>query len=90
MEVIHDLERQKFYVVVNKMECYLKYVMAGKVMNLAHTFVPIELRGRGIAAEIVKAALTYAKKNNLKVMPLCSYVADYIQRHKEYEILVYV
>jgi len=58
------------------------------VLNLIHTYVPNALRGKGIASKIVKVALTYAEENNLKIIPSCSYVAAYIQRHKEYEELL--
>jgi predicted GNAT family acetyltransferase len=88
MEINHDIERQKFYVVVDNLESHLEYVKIDNVLNFNHTYVPDALRGRGIAGKIVKAALTYADENNLKIIPSCSYVSAYIQRHKEYETLV--
>jgi len=88
MQVIHDIEKQKFYMVVDGLESHLEYSSLSSVLNLNHTYVPNELRGKGIAGKIVKAALTYAEENNLKIIPSCSYVADYIQRHKEYEFLI--
>jgi len=88
MEVTHDIEKQKFYMVVDGLESHLEYSRMSSVLNLNHTYVPNELRGKGIAGKIVKAALTYAEENNLKIIPSCSYVADYIQRHKEYQPLL--
>lgn len=88
MEIIHDIENQKFYVIVENMESHLEYVKVNNVLNLNHTYVPNALRGKGIAGKIVKAALTYAEENNLKIIPSCSYVAVYVQRHTEYEDLV--
>jgi predicted GNAT family acetyltransferase len=41
-----------------------------------------------LAAKVVIAALEYAKKNNLKVEPGCTYVQTFISRHKEYEELL--
>jgi predicted GNAT family acetyltransferase len=88
MQVKHDIENQKFYLVVEGQESHLEYNKTGNVLNFYHTYVPDELRGRGIAAEIVKAGLSFAKKNDLKIVPTCSYVASYIQRHKEYNDLI--
>lgn len=88
MEVTHDIKKQKFYMVVDGLESHLEYSRMNSVLNLNHTYVPNELRGKGIAGKIVKAALTYAEENNLKIIPSCSYVADYVQRHKEYEFLL--
>jgi len=88
MEILHDIQKQKFYVVVDGLESHLEYVKMENVLNLIHTYVPDALRGKGIAGEVVKAALTYAEENELKIIPSCSYIVAYIQRHKEYENLV--
>ncbi len=88
MEILHDIQKQKFYVVVDGLESHLEYVKMENVLNLIHTYVPNALRGNGIAGKIVKTALTYAEENNLKIIPSCFYVATYIQRHKEYEALL--
>ena len=88
MQVIHDIEKQKFYIVIDDLESHLEYVKTNNVLNLNHTYVPSELRGKGIAGALVKAAFTYVEDNKLKIIPSCSYVADYIQRHKEYEFLI--
>ena len=85
---MHDLGKQKFYVIVDELESHLDYVIIDNALNIIHTFVPLELRGRGIAAEMTKAALNFAKTNKMKIIPSCSYVAEYIQLHKEYETLV--
>lgn len=53
-----------------------------------HTEVPEALAGRGIAGEIVKFGLDYAREKKLTVVPQCSYVASYIKRHPEYQDLL--
>jgi predicted GNAT family acetyltransferase len=50
---------------------------------LTHTGVPKPLRGRGIAAELVRAALEHARSRGLKVRPDCSYTEAYMRRHPE-------
>ena len=88
MEIIHDAEMQKFYVIVDGLESHLQYVQNKNFLNLNHTYVPNSLRGKGIAAKLVEAALAYVKVNNLKIIPSCSYVAEYVRRHKEHESLL--
>ena len=88
MEVTHDIKKQKFYMVVDGLESHLEYARMNSVLNLNHTYVPNELRGKGIAGKLVEAALTYVKENKIKIKPTCSYVAEYVRRHKEYEELV--
>jgi predicted GNAT family acetyltransferase len=53
-----------------------------------HTEVPEALAGRGIAGEIVKFGLDYAREKKLTVVPQCPYVASYIKRHPEYQDLL--
>jgi hypothetical protein len=57
-------------------------------INLHHTFTDPALRGKGLAAQVVRAALEFAKENNLKVIPTCSYVHAFIAKNKEYQELV--
>jgi predicted GNAT family acetyltransferase len=59
----------------------------GKIF-LIHTEVPKPLEGRGFASALAKAALEYAKENQLTVVPYCPFVRAYLQRHPEYATLV--
>lgn len=55
---------------------------------LDHTFVPPALTGQGIAAILTKAALTLAQEERVKIVPQCSYVARWIERHPAWQDLV--
>ena len=86
MEIIHDTKNQKFYTVIDGKEAYLRYIVVNtNTLNMIKTYVPNELRGQGIAGKIVEEGLKYAKKNFYSVIPSCSYVEDYINKHEEYE-----
>jgi len=67
---------------------YLEYNLAGKVLQLIHSEVPEALRGRGVAAELAKSALEWARENGVKVDVICPSVAAYIEKHPEYSDLV--
>ncbi len=88
MEVKHDINNQRFFVDLDGEEAYVAYSLRADVMELYSTFTPPKLRGRGLAEKVVRAAFEYAKDNKLKVIPSCSYVAVYLQRHPEYNYLV--
>ena len=89
MEIIHDKEKQIFYTLKEGKESYIRYSIQNKgTINILRTFVPEELRHKGIAAEIAKAVLDYARGNNLKVIPTCSYIDYFIDMNKEYEELL--
>ncbi|MHB1686381.1 MAG: GNAT family N-acetyltransferase [Ignavibacteriaceae bacterium] len=89
MEIIHDKDNQRFYVIVDGRESYLQYLkVEEKVLNYYKTYVPNELRGKGIAGKIVEAALNFARENDYKIIPSCSYVDTFIERHQNYNDLV--
>lgn len=87
MEVIHDKENNRFVININGLESFVEYSLYENVMDLYHTYTPPQLRGKGLAEKVVRAAIEYAKKNKLKVIPSCSYVAVFMQRHPEYSEL---
>ncbi len=89
MEIKHDKENQRFYTIVEGREAYLQYLKIDSAsLDYYKTYVPSELRGKGIAGEIVESALNYARENNLKIVPTCSYVETFIERHPDFNDLV--
>jgi predicted GNAT family acetyltransferase len=53
-----------------------------QTLDFYRTFVPDALRGRGIAAALTKRALDYADSIGYTVIPSCSYVERYMERHQ--------
>ena len=83
MDIRHDTAASRFETTVDGQLCVCQYRLFGKTMMLTHTGVPQALRGRGIAALLVQAALDHARAKGLKVRPDCSYAEVYMQRHPE-------
>lgn len=88
MEIVHDEERGRFAAEVEGGTARLDYVRNGDVVDFRSTYVPDEARGGGVAGEIVTRGLEWARENGLKVIPSCSYVRGYVDRHPEYESLL--
>lgn len=83
--VSHDPVRGTFTARIEGHEAYLRYLPAGEgVLDYATTFVPETLRGRGIASDIVRQALDYARAGGWRVIPSCWFVADFLKKHPEY------
>jgi predicted GNAT family acetyltransferase len=53
-----------------------------------HTEVDESCEGRGFGSRLAAAALEDARRQGLDVVPLCPFIAHYIERHPEYEALV--
>jgi predicted GNAT family acetyltransferase len=80
-EVIHMPTDSRFEIRIGEHRALLEYQIADDTMTITHTFVPTELRGKGLAAILAEAALGFAKVSNLKVIPECSYIAVYMKRN---------
>ena len=84
LPIRHDPELHRFHTSIDGHGAELVYRLAGTVMTIVHTGVPIEIGGRGIAGELVKAALEHAQSSGWSVLPRCSYAAAFMARHPEY------
>ncbi|OMP67316.1 GNAT family N-acetyltransferase [Domibacillus epiphyticus] len=64
----------------------ITYVPAGEgKINANHTYVSEELRGGGTAGQLLDALVGYARENDLKIVPTCSYVVAKFDRGREYD-----
>jgi uncharacterized protein len=68
---------------------FLAYEIDGENwISLLHTSVPPGLRGRGIANELARMALEYAREHQLRVDVVCPIVFHYTTKHPEYRPLM--
>ncbi len=88
MEVLHDENRQRFEIDLGGKRALLEYRRIGNSVAFTHTEVPREFEGRGIAGKLVETGLAWAKEQGAQVVPQCSYVVSYIQRHPEWTKVV--
>lgn len=86
--VQHNPAANRFEAVVDGHLAVAEYEIDGDRLLFTHTFVPPELRGRGVAEQLVRVALGWAKEGKRRVVPACSYVAAFIERHPEFQALV--
>ncbi|WP_042148552.1 GNAT family N-acetyltransferase [Paucisalibacillus sp. EB02] len=52
-----------------------------------HTYVSDELRGQGMAGQLVDKVISYARQEGVKIVAECSYAQKYIDRNNLQEIL---
>ena len=65
-------------------EARLSYRREGDVLDFYSTWTPPALRGKGLAAEVVKAGFDFAREEGLSVRPTCPYVDTFLRRHPRY------
>jgi len=84
VQIQHNAATHRFEVELGGRLAVAEYRLDGGRVVFTHTFVPPELRGRGIAELLVRRALAWAKAEKLPVVPACSYVAAFIRRNPEF------
>lgn len=86
--VLHNPAASRFEARVGTQLAVADYGLADGRMVFTHTYVPTGLRGHGIAEKLVRAGLEFARSEQRRVVPECSYVAAFIERHKEFQPLL--
>jgi predicted GNAT family acetyltransferase len=79
--ISHDRAAHRFTTEVEGHAAHLDYSLSGKVMNITHTRVPPEIGGRGVAAELMHAAVAAAGTEGWTINPMCSYAVAYMRKH---------
>lgn len=86
-EILHEVPEQRFVTQAEGHAARVDYIEDEGRLTITHTIVPSEIGGRGIAGELVRAALEYARDAGLKVDPQCSYADVWMRRHPEFDAL---
>lgn len=64
--------------MADKSKAVLEYKkLPDRILEMYHTEVPTQHRGKGLAETLVKDAFRYCLDNNFKVYPTCSFVDRY-------------
>lgn len=84
----HDESAQCFQIEQDGEIAYLKYEIyldsenAEQVIDFKSTFVPPGLRGKGIAEQLVRAGLSWAKEQDYQIVASCWYVEKFLKMPK--------
>jgi predicted GNAT family acetyltransferase len=88
-DVRDNVEKHRFEIDLgdNSLAIAAYALHAGKII-FTHTEVPSAYGGRGIGSALVRFALASARTRGLKVVPVCPFVAAYIEKHPEEQDLL--
>ena len=83
MEIRHIVNEGFFIFGENGDElAKLTYRKEGEKLFFESTVVSPELRGQGIAGKLLEAGVKYARENNYKIVPVCSYIVKKFESGK--------
>ena len=87
-DIRNNQSRQRFETLVDDLLCVIDYELHDTNLSLTPVLVPKPLEGRGIAGELTRAALDWARTENYRVIPVCPYVQAWLRRRPDYQDLV--
>jgi predicted GNAT family acetyltransferase len=87
--VKHHSQNQEFTLSQAAGAAELAYSLpAAGIIDFTHTYVDEALRGKGLAEELAKAGLAFAREQNLRVRTSCEFMQGFVERHPEYQPLL--
>ena len=88
-EVRDNQDRERFEVFEDgQLAGFAQYIRRAGRLIFVHTEVSDEFEGQGIGSKLAAGALDAARAKGDHVVPLCPFIASYIERHPQYADLV--
>lgn len=91
IEQINETKNGYFRAVDNDIEAgRMTYTWAGTdKFIIDHTEVNPDFAGQSVGKKMVMEAVQYARKNNLKILPLCPFAKSVFDKTKEIQDLLF-
>lgn len=83
----YEFEAEKFRVAAydgDKCVGECTFVNKENVWHIEHTNVDKEYGGQGIAAKLVECVVDNARKQKIKIQPVCTYAVKAFEKNPEY------
>ena len=87
-ELIDNTEEKRYEFHTGTEVPRVEYIRTRDKIYLTHTEVPPSLAGMGIGSKLIGAVLEDIKAKGFTLVPLCPFVALYLQRNPEWKELV--
>jgi uncharacterized protein len=87
-DVVHNTAAQRFELRVGDVLCVIDYRRSPGKLVIYHTEVPAPYEGHGLAACMTRAALDFARSENLQVEARCPYTASFMRNNPQYSDLL--
>ena len=89
IEIVAAPDRDRFEILVDgALAGHSDYVRKGDLVIFTHTEIDPAYEGRGLGSKLVRGALDAVRAADDPIVPLCPFVASYVDKHPEYDDLV--
>ena len=81
---VRDNAREnRLEIKIGDQVAFAEYQTAPHTITFTHTRVPEAFRGKGVGTQLIKAGLSLAREQKLRVIPQCPFFAAYLRTHPE-------
>ncbi len=88
-EVRDNPDQHRYEIVVDgEVAGFAVYHLRGRRAIFVHTEIDPSYEGQGLGGQLVRGALDDVRRRELRVVPLCPFVAGWLDKHEEYRDLV--
>ena len=78
-EIVHDDQQGCFLIELERGRAVLEYqLLPDNTVKFSRTYVPGEYRNHGLAEKLVRAGLSWANQQGLRVRATCWYVQKFL------------
>lgn len=74
----HQQDKHRFVIPVGEHAAVLEYRLDSKHIDFSRTYVPDELRGKGLAEHLVRHGIKWAKAQGFQIQASCWYVQKFL------------
>ena len=89
-EIVHRPDARRFEMDLGADGvAYVAYAHHDEgVFDLQHTIVPEPAQGRGIGSTLIGGVFDFARRERIRLVPTCPFVAEWLAEHPEGEDVV--
>lgn len=86
--LVNNTDKKRYEFHIGSEIPRVEYIRARDKIYLTHTEVPPSMAGKGFGTALIGAVLEDVERQGLTLIPLCPFVALYLQRNPEWKRLV--
>jgi predicted GNAT family acetyltransferase len=83
-----NIEKHRYELEIDGHVAFVVYRRMSSFVILVHTEVPKGLGGRGVGSELARQVLETVRRDGLKVVPQCPFIAAWMKKHPEFNDLL--
>lgn len=79
--IVYNAAQGRYEMSVDGHTVFANVRRSGTTLYIDYVEAPMALRGQGAASNLMRGILDIARGENLEIVPICGYAAEWLRRH---------